>query len=181
MDPRAARDPLNGRAPSATGEEARREGGRLERDNSQLEDEEHEASLAVALADRTNVVKLVVDKWSTKASALAKPRQAKPFSSKERASRVAQPAHRRPLAASPLAAPVLFQRSATRAREAAALVDETLSLFVKATDKEEEAWEFFSRQTTLRSKTRFEEFERNVHVRCLDRGSKEEQEKQLKE
>ena len=36
---------------------------RLEREHSQLEDEEREASLQDALADRTKVVKLVVDKW----------------------------------------------------------------------------------------------------------------------
>ena len=36
---------------------------RLERENSQLEDEEHEASLPDAPEDRTKVVKLVVDKW----------------------------------------------------------------------------------------------------------------------
>ena len=35
----------------------------LEKEHSQLEDEEHEASLPDALADRTKVVKLVVDKW----------------------------------------------------------------------------------------------------------------------
>ena len=36
---------------------------RLEKEHSQPEDEECEASLPVALADRTKVVKLVVDKW----------------------------------------------------------------------------------------------------------------------
>ena len=36
---------------------------RLEKEHSQLEDEEREASLPDALADRTRVVKLVVDKW----------------------------------------------------------------------------------------------------------------------
>ena len=36
---------------------------RLEKEHSQQEDEECEASLPVALADRTKVVKLVVDKW----------------------------------------------------------------------------------------------------------------------
>ena len=36
---------------------------RLEKERSQLEDEEHEASLLGAFADRTKVVKLVVDKW----------------------------------------------------------------------------------------------------------------------
>ena len=36
---------------------------RLEKQHSQLEDEEREASLPDALADRTKVVKLVVDKW----------------------------------------------------------------------------------------------------------------------
>ena len=36
---------------------------RLEKEHSQQEDEEREASLPVALADRTKVVKLVVDKW----------------------------------------------------------------------------------------------------------------------
>ena len=36
---------------------------RLEREHSQQEDEEREASLPDALADRTKVVKLVVDKW----------------------------------------------------------------------------------------------------------------------
>ena len=36
---------------------------RLEREHSQLEDEEREASLQDALADRTKVAKLVVDKW----------------------------------------------------------------------------------------------------------------------
>ena len=36
---------------------------RLEKEHSQLEDEECEASLPDALADRTKVVKLVVDKW----------------------------------------------------------------------------------------------------------------------
>ena len=36
---------------------------RLERENSQLEDVEREASLEEALADRTKVVKLIVDKW----------------------------------------------------------------------------------------------------------------------
>ena len=36
---------------------------RLEREHSQLENEEREASLQDALADRTKVVKLVVDKW----------------------------------------------------------------------------------------------------------------------
>ena len=36
---------------------------RLEKEHSQQEDEEHEASLPDALADRTKVVKLVVDKW----------------------------------------------------------------------------------------------------------------------
>ena len=36
---------------------------RLEKEHSQLEDEEREASLPDALADRTKVVKLVVDKW----------------------------------------------------------------------------------------------------------------------
>ena len=35
----------------------------LEKEHSQLEDEEREASLPDALADRTKVVKLVVDKW----------------------------------------------------------------------------------------------------------------------
>ena len=36
---------------------------RLEREHSQLEDEDREASFQDALADRTKVVKLVVDKW----------------------------------------------------------------------------------------------------------------------
>ena len=36
---------------------------RLERESSQLEDEEHEASLGETLTDRTKVVKLTVDKW----------------------------------------------------------------------------------------------------------------------
>ena len=36
---------------------------RLEKEHSQQEDEEHEASLPDALADRTKVVKLVVNKW----------------------------------------------------------------------------------------------------------------------
>ena len=36
---------------------------RLEKENSQLEDEEREASLPDATADKTKVVKLVVDKW----------------------------------------------------------------------------------------------------------------------
>ena len=36
---------------------------RLEKEHSQQEDEECEASLPVALADRTKVVKIVVDKW----------------------------------------------------------------------------------------------------------------------
>ena len=36
---------------------------RLEKEHSQQEDEECEASLPDALADRTKVVKLVVDKW----------------------------------------------------------------------------------------------------------------------
>ena len=36
---------------------------RLEKEHSQPEDEEREASLPDALADRTKVVKLVVDKW----------------------------------------------------------------------------------------------------------------------
>ena len=36
---------------------------RLERESSQLEDEEREASLGEALTDRTKVVKLIVDKW----------------------------------------------------------------------------------------------------------------------
>ena len=36
---------------------------RLEKEHSQLEDEEREASLPDALADRTKVAKLVVDKW----------------------------------------------------------------------------------------------------------------------
>ena len=36
---------------------------RLERGSSQLEDEERETSLGEALADRTKVVKLTVDKW----------------------------------------------------------------------------------------------------------------------
>ena len=36
---------------------------RLEKEHSQLEDEEREASLPDALADRTKVVKIVVDKW----------------------------------------------------------------------------------------------------------------------
>ena len=36
---------------------------RLERESSQLEDEERETSLEGALADRTKVVKLTVDKW----------------------------------------------------------------------------------------------------------------------
>ena len=36
---------------------------RLERESSQLEDEEREASLGEALTDRTKVVKLTVDKW----------------------------------------------------------------------------------------------------------------------
>ena len=36
---------------------------RLERESSQLEDEEHETSLEGALTDRTKVVKLIVDKW----------------------------------------------------------------------------------------------------------------------
>ena len=36
---------------------------RLEKEHSQLEDEEREASFPDALADRTKVVKLVVDKW----------------------------------------------------------------------------------------------------------------------
>ena len=36
---------------------------RLEKEHSQLEDEEREARLPDALADRTKVVKLVVDKW----------------------------------------------------------------------------------------------------------------------
>ena len=36
---------------------------RLEKERSQLDDEEREASLLDALADRTKVVKLVVDKW----------------------------------------------------------------------------------------------------------------------
>ena len=36
---------------------------RLERGNIQLGDEKHEASLTEALADRTKVAKLVVDKW----------------------------------------------------------------------------------------------------------------------
>ena len=36
---------------------------RLERESSQLEDEEREASLEEALADHTKVVKLTVDKW----------------------------------------------------------------------------------------------------------------------
>ena len=36
---------------------------RLERESSQLEDEEREASLEEALADRAKVVKLTVDKW----------------------------------------------------------------------------------------------------------------------
>ena len=36
---------------------------RLEKEHSQQEDEEHEASLPDALADRTKVEKLVVDKW----------------------------------------------------------------------------------------------------------------------
>ena len=36
---------------------------RLEKEHSQREDEEREASLPDALADRTKVVKLVVDKW----------------------------------------------------------------------------------------------------------------------
>ena len=36
---------------------------RLERESSQLEDEECETSLEGALTDRTNVVKLIVDKW----------------------------------------------------------------------------------------------------------------------
>ena len=35
----------------------------LEKEHSQLEDEEREASLPDALADRTKIVKLVVDKW----------------------------------------------------------------------------------------------------------------------
>ena len=35
----------------------------LEKERSQLEDEEHKASLPVARQDRTKVVKLVVDKW----------------------------------------------------------------------------------------------------------------------
>ena len=39
---------------------------RLEKEHSQQEDEECEASLPVALADRTKVVKLVVDKWFVK-------------------------------------------------------------------------------------------------------------------
>ena len=36
---------------------------RLEKEHSQLEDEEREASLPDALADRTKVVKLIVEKW----------------------------------------------------------------------------------------------------------------------
>ena len=36
---------------------------RLERESSQLEDEEREASFEEALADHTKVVKLTVDKW----------------------------------------------------------------------------------------------------------------------
>ena len=36
---------------------------RLERESSQLEDEERETSLEGALTDRTKVVKLIVDKW----------------------------------------------------------------------------------------------------------------------
>ena len=36
---------------------------RLEKEDTQQEDEEHEASLPDTLADRTKVVKLVVDKW----------------------------------------------------------------------------------------------------------------------
>ena len=36
---------------------------RLEKENDQLQDEEHEASLTDALVDKTKVVKLVVDKW----------------------------------------------------------------------------------------------------------------------
>ena len=36
---------------------------RLERESSQLEDEERDASLEEALTDRTKVVKLIVDKW----------------------------------------------------------------------------------------------------------------------
>ena len=36
---------------------------RLERESSQLEDEEREASLEEALADQAKVVKLTVDKW----------------------------------------------------------------------------------------------------------------------
>ena len=36
---------------------------RLAKENDQLQVEEHEASLTEALADRTKVVKLVVDKW----------------------------------------------------------------------------------------------------------------------
>ena len=36
---------------------------RLEKEHSQLEDEEHEASLPDAHTDRTKVAKLVVDKW----------------------------------------------------------------------------------------------------------------------
>ena len=36
---------------------------RLERESTQLEDEERETSLGEALADRTKVAKLVVHKW----------------------------------------------------------------------------------------------------------------------
>ena len=36
---------------------------RLEKDNFQVEDEEHEASLSDSLADKAKVVKLVVDTW----------------------------------------------------------------------------------------------------------------------
>ena len=50
----------------------------LERESSQLEDEEREASLEEALADHTKVVKPTVNKWfffflSTGVSALARP------------------------------------------------------------------------------------------------------------
>ena len=62
---------------------------RLEKDNSQLHDEERETSLTEAFADKTKIAKLVVDKWFVdKATALARFRPVRPSSSTPALSKV---------------------------------------------------------------------------------------------
>ena len=57
VGPSAARDPSYGRISGASGKETRRQDGR------RSQEAREDASLAEALADRTEVVELVVDKW----------------------------------------------------------------------------------------------------------------------